>query len=96
MISNDFVFPKLACPSGTYKPEGSPGGVSTCISCPDPNHTSPPGSTSVEDCVCKEGYEQDGPTCKGMNYFPFSKCAPNILLVTNYREYTQLCIFTNS
>ncbi|XP_073447245.1 sushi, von Willebrand factor type A, EGF and pentraxin domain-containing protein 1 isoform X2 [Aquarana catesbeiana] len=53
-----------ACPSGTYKPEGSPGGVSTCISCPDPNHTSPPGSTSVEDCVCKEGYEQDGPTCK--------------------------------
>ncbi|XP_068090442.1 sushi, von Willebrand factor type A, EGF and pentraxin domain-containing protein 1 isoform X2 [Hyperolius riggenbachi] len=53
-----------ACPSGTYKPEGSPGGVSTCLSCPDPNHTSPPGSTSVEDCVCKEGYEQDGKICK--------------------------------
>ncbi|XP_069622657.1 sushi, von Willebrand factor type A, EGF and pentraxin domain-containing protein 1 [Ranitomeya imitator] len=53
-----------ACPSGTYKTEGKPGGVSTCISCPDPNHTSPPGSTSVEDCACKEGYEVDGKICK--------------------------------
>ncbi|MEE6459030.1 hypothetical protein FKM82_000515 [Ascaphus truei] len=53
-----------ACPSGTYKPEGSPGGVSTCIPCPDANHTSLPGSTSVEDCVCREGYEDDGQTCK--------------------------------
>ncbi|XP_053558647.1 sushi, von Willebrand factor type A, EGF and pentraxin domain-containing protein 1 [Bombina bombina] len=53
-----------ACPSGTYKPEGSPGGVSTCTSCPDENHTSSPGSTSVDDCVCKEGYEYDGQNCK--------------------------------
>ncbi|KAM4706820.1 sushi, von Willebrand factor type A, EGF and pentraxin domain-containing protein 1 [Discoglossus pictus] len=53
-----------ACPSGTYKPEGSPGGMSTCISCPDKNHTSPPGSTSVEDCICKEGYDNDGQGCK--------------------------------
>uniref|UniRef100_A0A8D2Q1E1 Sushi, von Willebrand factor type A, EGF and pentraxin domain containing 1 n=1 Tax=Varanus komodoensis TaxID=61221 RepID=A0A8D2Q1E1_VARKO len=52
------------CPSGTYKPEGSPGGISTCISCPDENHTSPPGSTSAEDCICKEGYRSRGQTCE--------------------------------
>nr|XP_060465550.1 sushi, von Willebrand factor type A, EGF and pentraxin domain-containing protein 1 [Panthera onca] len=53
-----------ACPSGTYKPEGSPGGISTCLPCPDENHTSPPGSTSLEDCVCKEGYRASGQTCE--------------------------------
>ncbi|XP_060618494.2 sushi, von Willebrand factor type A, EGF and pentraxin domain-containing protein 1 isoform X2 [Anolis sagrei] len=53
-----------ACPPGTYKPEGSPGGISTCIACPDENHTSPPGSTSVEDCMCKEGYHAKGQTCE--------------------------------
>ncbi|KAJ7417533.1 hypothetical protein WISP_63915 [Willisornis vidua] len=53
-----------ACPPGTYKPEGSPGGISTCISCPDKNHTSPPGSTSTEDCTCREGYRAVGQTCE--------------------------------
>uniref|UniRef100_A0A8C3R0R3 Sushi, von Willebrand factor type A, EGF and pentraxin domain-containing protein 1 n=1 Tax=Cyanoderma ruficeps TaxID=181631 RepID=A0A8C3R0R3_9PASS len=53
-----------ACPPGTYKPEGSPGGISTCISCPDENHTSPPGSTSLEDCTCQEGYHAVGQTCE--------------------------------
>ncbi|XP_070794674.1 sushi, von Willebrand factor type A, EGF and pentraxin domain-containing protein 1 [Pituophis catenifer annectens] len=53
-----------ACPSGTYKPEGSPGGISTCTSCPDENHTSPPGSTSMEDCICKEGYRPRGKSCE--------------------------------
>ncbi|EGW02022.1 Sushi, von Willebrand factor type A, EGF and pentraxin domain-containing protein 1 [Cricetulus griseus] len=53
-----------ACPSGTYKPEASPGGISTCIPCPDENHTSPPGSTSPEDCVCREGYQTSGQTCQ--------------------------------
>ncbi|KAM9329386.1 sushi, von Willebrand factor type A, EGF and pentraxin domain-containing protein 1 [Gastrophryne carolinensis] len=53
-----------ACPAGTYKPEALPGGVSTCIPCPDPNHSSLPGSTSLEDCVCKDGYEQEGQSCK--------------------------------
>uniref|UniRef100_A0A8C9NBQ1 Sushi, von Willebrand factor type A, EGF and pentraxin domain-containing protein 1 n=1 Tax=Serinus canaria TaxID=9135 RepID=A0A8C9NBQ1_SERCA len=53
-----------ACPPGTYKPEGSPGGISTCISCPDENHTSPPGSTSLEDCTCQEGYRAVGQTCE--------------------------------
>ncbi|KAK2514926.1 Svep1 [Columba guinea] len=53
-----------ACPPGTYKPEGSPGGISTCISCPDENHTSPPGSTSIEDCTCREGYHAVGKTCE--------------------------------
>ncbi|KAG7461968.1 hypothetical protein MATL_G00196770 [Megalops atlanticus] len=53
-----------ACPSGTYKPEGSPGGLSTCIPCPDQHHTSQPGSTSMEDCVCKPGYSPVGKTCE--------------------------------
>ncbi|OCU00923.1 sushi, von Willebrand factor type A, EGF and pentraxin domain-containing protein 1 isoform X1 [Xenopus laevis] len=53
-----------ACPPGTYKSEGTPGGASTCITCPDPNHTSPPGSTSVDDCVCKQGYEVEGNVCR--------------------------------
>ncbi|MBN3306145.1 SVEP1 protein, partial [Amia calva] len=52
-----------ACPSGTYKPDSIPGGISTCISCPDKQHTSQPGSTSVKDCVCKDGYSPVGKSC---------------------------------
>uniref|UniRef100_A0A8C0BA79 Sushi, von Willebrand factor type A, EGF and pentraxin domain-containing protein 1 n=1 Tax=Buteo japonicus TaxID=224669 RepID=A0A8C0BA79_9AVES len=59
-----------ACPPGTYKPEGSPGGISTCTSCPDENHTSPPGSTSIEDCTCQEGYHAVGQTCEGKCFHP--------------------------
>uniref|UniRef100_A0A8C4ECW7 Sushi, von Willebrand factor type A, EGF and pentraxin domain containing 1 n=1 Tax=Dicentrarchus labrax TaxID=13489 RepID=A0A8C4ECW7_DICLA len=53
-----------ACPPGTYKPEGTPGGLSTCLSCPDLQHTSQPGSTSLSDCVCKPGYQPIGMTCQ--------------------------------
>ncbi|XP_067839671.1 sushi, von Willebrand factor type A, EGF and pentraxin domain-containing protein 1 [Heptranchias perlo] len=53
-----------ACPSGTYKPEGTPGGVSTCLHCLDENYTSSPGSTSIKDCVCKEGYKPVGQVCQ--------------------------------
>ncbi|XP_074480016.1 sushi, von Willebrand factor type A, EGF and pentraxin domain-containing protein 1 isoform X1 [Sebastes fasciatus] len=53
-----------ACPPGTYKPEGTPGGLSTCLSCPDSQHTSQPGSTSLSDCVCKPGYQPIGMTCQ--------------------------------
>ncbi|XP_074555287.1 sushi, von Willebrand factor type A, EGF and pentraxin domain-containing protein 1 [Halichoeres trimaculatus] len=53
-----------ACPPGTYKPEGTPGGLSTCLPCPDLQHTSQPGSTSPADCVCKPGYKQTGMTCQ--------------------------------
>uniref|UniRef100_A0A7N6AVX0 Sushi, von Willebrand factor type A, EGF and pentraxin domain-containing protein 1 n=1 Tax=Anabas testudineus TaxID=64144 RepID=A0A7N6AVX0_ANATE len=53
-----------ACPTGTYKPEGTPGGLSTCLPCPDPQHTSQPGSTSLSDCVCKPGYQPVGMTCQ--------------------------------
>lgn len=53
-----------ACPPGTYKPEGTPGGPSTCLPCPDLEHTSQPGSTSVSDCVCKPGYYPIGMTCQ--------------------------------
>ncbi|XP_043916972.1 sushi, von Willebrand factor type A, EGF and pentraxin domain-containing protein 1 isoform X2 [Protopterus annectens] len=56
-----------ACPPGTYKPEATPGGLSTCIQCPDENHTSPPGSTSMEDCVCKEGFHDVDQTCEAVH-----------------------------
>ncbi|XP_022100203.1 sushi, von Willebrand factor type A, EGF and pentraxin domain-containing protein 1-like isoform X2 [Acanthaster planci] len=46
-----------ACPAGTYKPQAIPGGISTCRACPDPNHTSGPGSISVTDCTCRSGYQ---------------------------------------
>ncbi|XP_076145380.1 sushi, von Willebrand factor type A, EGF and pentraxin domain-containing protein 1 isoform X2 [Alosa pseudoharengus] len=53
-----------ACPSGTYKPEAAPGGLSTCIPCPYQHHTSQPGSTALSDCVCQEGYKASGKTCE--------------------------------
>ncbi|XP_029026032.1 sushi, von Willebrand factor type A, EGF and pentraxin domain-containing protein 1 isoform X4 [Betta splendens] len=53
-----------ACPPGTFKPEGTPGGLSTCLSCPDPQHTSQPGSTSLNDCSCRPGYQPVGMTCQ--------------------------------
>ncbi|XP_017288668.1 sushi, von Willebrand factor type A, EGF and pentraxin domain-containing protein 1 isoform X3 [Kryptolebias marmoratus] len=53
-----------ACPPGTYKPEATPGGLSTCLSCPDTQHTSQPGSTSLDDCLCKPGYQPIGMTCQ--------------------------------
>ncbi|XP_028660616.2 LOW QUALITY PROTEIN: sushi, von Willebrand factor type A, EGF and pentraxin domain-containing protein 1 [Erpetoichthys calabaricus] len=53
-----------ACPPGTYKPEATPGGISSCTPCPDKHHTSPPGSTAVKDCVCKNGYSPVGQSCQ--------------------------------
>ncbi|XP_067257599.1 sushi, von Willebrand factor type A, EGF and pentraxin domain-containing protein 1 isoform X2 [Chanodichthys erythropterus] len=53
-----------ACPSGTYKPESVSGGVSTCLPCPDPHHTSRPGSTDISDCVCMEGFRPLNNTCQ--------------------------------
>ncbi|KAK3545348.1 hypothetical protein QTP70_004069 [Hemibagrus guttatus] len=55
-----------ACPPGTYKPVALPGGVGTCLPCPDPQHTSRPGSTSVSDCVCNEGYTLHNHTCQAV------------------------------
>ncbi|KAM8746660.1 sushi, von Willebrand factor type A, EGF and pentraxin domain-containing protein 1 isoform 1-T1 [Acanthopagrus schlegelii] len=71
-----------ACPSGTYKPEGAPGGLSTCLSCPDPQHTSQPGSTSVSDCICKPGYQPVGMTCQ-MVYCPALSPPENGFFVQN-------------
>ncbi|XP_030635356.1 LOW QUALITY PROTEIN: sushi, von Willebrand factor type A, EGF and pentraxin domain-containing protein 1 [Chanos chanos] len=53
-----------ACPAGTYKPEATPGGLGTCLPCPDPNHTSLPGSTTPSDCVCMQGYRLLNNTCQ--------------------------------
>ncbi|XP_029944330.1 sushi, von Willebrand factor type A, EGF and pentraxin domain-containing protein 1 isoform X2 [Salarias fasciatus] len=61
-----------ACPPGTYKPEGTPGGPGTCLPCPDPQHTSQPGSTAVEDCVCKPGYQPVGMSCQVVYCPPLS------------------------
>ncbi|KAM4876293.1 sushi, von Willebrand factor type A, EGF and pentraxin domain-containing protein 1 [Thomomys bottae] len=72
----------LACPSGTYKPEPLPGGISTCISCPDENHTSPPGSTALEDCVCKEGYRASEGMCQAV-YCPVLKPPENGYFIQN-------------
>lgn len=58
------LFSPTACPPGTYKPEGAPGGPSTCLPCPDLQHTSQPGSTALSDCVCKPGYQPVGMTCQ--------------------------------
>ncbi|XP_068164048.1 sushi, von Willebrand factor type A, EGF and pentraxin domain-containing protein 1 isoform X1 [Antennarius striatus] len=61
-----------ACPPGTYKPEGAPGGLSTCLPCPDRHHTSQPGSTSLHDCACKPGYQPVGMTCQVVYCPPLS------------------------
>ncbi|XP_078251223.1 sushi, von Willebrand factor type A, EGF and pentraxin domain-containing protein 1 isoform X2 [Rhinoraja longicauda] len=53
-----------ACPPGTYKPEGKPGGISTCLKCPGEHDTSLPGSTSIADCVCKQGYRLVDQVCQ--------------------------------
>lgn len=78
-----------ACPPGTYKPESSPGGISTCISCPDENHTSPPGSTSLEDCTCQEGYRAVGQTCEGKCFHPGTEYPWNAVLGQFF--YVALC-----
>ncbi|XP_078575446.1 sushi, von Willebrand factor type A, EGF and pentraxin domain-containing protein 1-like isoform X3 [Branchiostoma floridae x Branchiostoma japonicum] len=50
----------LACPVGTYKPVAAPGGINTCLKCPDPHHVTPLAATSTQQCRCKVGYRDDG------------------------------------
>lgn len=50
----------LTCPEGTYKNYTGPGDKSTCIACPDPNQSSPPGSVSIDQCHCRKGYRSIG------------------------------------
>uniref|UniRef100_A0A1A7X820 Sushi, von Willebrand factor type A, EGF and pentraxin domain containing 1 n=2 Tax=Iconisemion striatum TaxID=60296 RepID=A0A1A7X820_9TELE len=71
-----------ACPPGTYKPEATPGGLSTCLSCPDTQHTSQPGSTSLDDCICKPGYQPIGMTCQVV-YCPALSPPENGIFVQN-------------
>ncbi|XP_041475001.1 sushi, von Willebrand factor type A, EGF and pentraxin domain-containing protein 1-like isoform X1 [Lytechinus variegatus] len=47
------------CPIGSYKREALPGGINTCLPCPDQNHVSPLNNTSPNMCVCKDGYRWD-------------------------------------
>ncbi|GFR11206.1 sushi, von Willebrand factor type A, EGF and pentraxin domain-containing protein 1 [Trichonephila clavata] len=52
-----------ACPAGTFRPTSSPGDISSCIPCPDVNQVSLPGSTSIEQCLCKTGFQKVGKKC---------------------------------
>ncbi|XP_033101174.1 sushi, von Willebrand factor type A, EGF and pentraxin domain-containing protein 1-like isoform X2 [Anneissia japonica] len=55
-----------ACPSNTYKSEPSPGGIGTCIPCPQPYRSSPAGSTALSDCKCDEGFTEKHGRCVGI------------------------------
>ena len=44
-------FPISACPANTYD-----GGNGTCVSCPPDSHTTTNASTSLQQCVCDEGF----------------------------------------
>ncbi|XP_056156472.1 LOW QUALITY PROTEIN: sushi, von Willebrand factor type A, EGF and pentraxin domain-containing protein 1 [Lampris incognitus] len=81
-----------ACPPGTYKPEGTPGGLSTCLACPDPQHTSQPGSTSIHDCFCKPGYKAVGWTCQAV-YCPALSPPQNGFFIHNVcnSQYEAAC-----
>ncbi|XP_076814212.1 sushi, von Willebrand factor type A, EGF and pentraxin domain-containing protein 1-like isoform X2 [Clavelina lepadiformis] len=46
----------IPCPAGTYKVHPSPGGPESCTPCPDRNMVSPNGSSSLDQCTCKRGY----------------------------------------
>ncbi|CAL1293720.1 unnamed protein product [Larinioides sclopetarius] len=46
-----------ACPKGTYKSRLEP--ANQCKACPAGSTTTKEASTSLKDCVCKEGYEGD-------------------------------------
>ncbi|MED6257636.1 Sushi, von Willebrand factor type A, EGF and pentraxin domain-containing protein 1, partial [Ataeniobius toweri] len=71
-----------SCPPGTYKPEAIPGGLTTCLSCPDAKHTSQPGSTTLDDCACKPGYQPIGMTCQVV-YCPAQTPPENGFFVQN-------------
>ncbi|ESO11988.1 hypothetical protein HELRODRAFT_158373 [Helobdella robusta] len=62
----------FACPQGTYKTFSSPGDVSTCSPCPDVNHISPLASSSVQQCICKPGYQLKKSICE-------AKLCPDLL-----------------
>ena len=44
------------CPAGTYKPHQDPGDRGSCLACPLPGQTSPPGSSSAAACRCRPGH----------------------------------------
>ncbi|XP_026284194.1 sushi, von Willebrand factor type A, EGF and pentraxin domain-containing protein 1 isoform X1 [Frankliniella occidentalis] len=53
------------CPNGTYHDGQRPGDVSSCISCPDPNHITVIGNASSKSsCVCQQGFVAQGDFCK--------------------------------
>ena len=63
----------VECPSGTYKPDKIPGDVLTCTKCPDENHITVPGATSIQQCVCRKGYRNiENKGCAGNPVFKFT------------------------
>jgi len=60
-----------ACPKGTYGEGNVPGDVSTCQSCPDRNqNTKKYPATSLNDCICKEGFVPGNLKCEGEQFLP--------------------------
>ncbi|XP_067134813.1 sushi, von Willebrand factor type A, EGF and pentraxin domain-containing protein 1-like [Centruroides vittatus] len=60
-----------ACPKGTYKDKLEP--TDRCTKCPDNSTTVNVASTSIEDCICKKGYE--GNPLKGISC-QLKRCPP--------------------
>ncbi|GIY75028.1 sushi, von Willebrand factor type A, EGF and pentraxin domain-containing protein 1, partial [Caerostris extrusa] len=59
-----------ACPAGTFRPTSSPGDISSCLPCPDINQVSLPGSTSLDQCICKTDFrelERNASECPPLN-----------------------------
>jgi hypothetical protein len=79
IISNCLI---SECPAGTFastqvitSSNSSIGNLhysSRCLACPDPGHDSPPGSTSINQCRCKEGFvesDSNPKKCQGPYIF---------------------------
>lgn len=56
----------IACPKGTYNAGEVPGDLMVCRLCPDRNQkTKKFPATSIDDCICKNGFVPVGAKCVG-------------------------------
>ncbi|GAB6029547.1 hypothetical protein CHUAL_005296 [Chamberlinius hualienensis] len=52
-----------ACPTGTYGDEEGLADVSGCKQCPENRNISKLGSSSIDDCLCRHGYQPINNSC---------------------------------